>query len=99
MDFVVYAKDHQDAGALDRRLAAREAHIKCIDELRTSGHASYGAALLDDSGKMIGSVILCNFESRAELDKWLAVEPYITGKVWDTVEVHVCKLGPSFVKA
>ena len=46
---------------------------------------------------MNGSILICDFESRAELDQWLKEEPYMTGKVWQTVEVKRCQVGPSFV--
>ena len=98
MQFLIQARDHTDPEALSRRLAVREDHIKTIDELKARGHMHMGAALVDDDGKMIGSVIICEFNDRAELDAWLAVEPYVTGKVWEKIEVSLCKVGPSFVK-
>ena len=98
MQYLIQALDHTDPEALSRRLAVREAHINTINELKAQGHMHMGAALLDDDGKMIGSVIICEFNDRAELDAWLAVEPYVTGKVWEKIEVCPCKVGPSFVK-
>ncbi len=46
------------------------------------------AAILDDDERMIGSMIVCDFPSRGELDRWLEVEPYIKGNVWEKVRVH-----------
>lgn len=97
MQFLVLGYDGSDAQALERRLAVRDAHIALGDKMRDAGKMLYGAAILDDSGKMIGSVLICEFPSRAELDEWLKVEPYVTGKVWQKIEVQNCKVGPSFV--
>jgi|AGTN01.2.fsa_nt_gi Uncharacterized protein conserved in bacteria len=96
MQFLVLGYDGTDKQALERRMAAREAHIAGCDELHKSGKMLYGAAILDDDGKMIGSAIICDFEDRKELDGWLNEEAYVTGKVWEKIEIKPCKVGPSF---
>ena len=45
------------------------------------GHFLMGSALLNDNGDMCGSVMIVDYPSRAELDTWLKVEPYIIGNV------------------
>ncbi len=96
MQFLVIGYDGTDEKALERRLAVRAAHIALGDKLRDAGKMLYGAAILDDSEKMIGSILVCQFESRQELDQWLKEEPYVTGQVWQEIEVKPCKVGPSF---
>ena len=96
MQFLVLGYDGTDEEALNRRLAVREAHIKLGDELRDSGNLLYGVAMLSDEGMMKGSMLVADFPNRAALDAWLAEEPYVTGKVWEKVEVIPCKVGPSF---
>ena len=96
MQFLILGYDGIDPQAIDRRLAVRDAHIALGDKLRDSGNLLYGVAMLTDEGKMCGSVLVAEFESRIALDQWLAIEPYITGKVWERVEVVPCKVGPSF---
>lgn len=98
MQFIVIAHDGTDEEALQRRLAVREAHIALGDNMVASGHQLYGVALLNDAGRMIGSVIVCEFSSREELDAWLVREPYVTGDVWKHIEVIPCRVGPSFLK-
>lgn len=71
MQFMLIAYDGTDEGALDRRLAAREAHIALGDELVAEGHMLFGTAILDDKDRMIGSMIVLEYPSRAELDAWL----------------------------
>jgi len=96
MQFVVIGYDENDDQALDRRLAARDAHLALSDEAVQTGEQILGAALLNDDDNMCGSVMVVDFPSRDELDAWLENEPYIKGKVWEKVKVYPCKIGPSF---
>lgn len=98
MQFLVLGYDGKDEEAINRRLAAREAHITLGDKMRDAGKMLYGAAILDDNEKMIGSILICNFGSRQKLDEWLKIEPYVTGNVWQRIEVQQCKIGPSFIE-
>jgi uncharacterized protein YciI len=88
MQFVVTAFDGTDEGALARRQAAREAHLKLAEGLTREGRILMGGAILDDAGRMIGSTLIVDFPSRAALDAWLKTDPYTTGGVWKTVEVR-----------
>lgn len=54
----------------------------------------YGGALLDDAGKMIGSVIVVDYPSREELDNWLKVEPYVVGDVWQRIDIKPYRVAP-----
>jgi uncharacterized protein YciI len=96
--FIVIGRDGTDEGALERRMATREAHLAVIAESVANGNQLMGAATMDESGKMNGSVMVMNFDSREELDAWLKREPYVTGKVWDNVEVIPCKVPEIFTK-
>ena len=96
MQFLVVGLAGTDEKALERRMAVREDHLALGDRMRDAGKMLYGAAILDDAEKMIGSVLICDFQSREELDDWLKIEPYVTGKVWQNIEVKRCKVGPSF---
>lgn len=96
--FVVIAYDYKDAGALERRMAARAEHIAKCDTAVERGEQIFGAALKNDAGQMCGSVMVFNVPDRATLDAWMASEPYVTGKVWEKIEVMECGIGPSFLK-
>jgi len=98
VEFVVTAHDHRDAGALDRRTAVRPQHLEVVGELVKKGHIYCAAALLDDAQRMVGSIFICDFPSREELDAWVQNDPYVTGNVWDTIEVTPCAVGPFFKK-
>jgi uncharacterized protein YciI len=96
MQFLVLAHDGDDSDALARRLAVREAHLALGNKLRDEGKMLYGAAILDETSKMVGSVLICDFASRQDLDHWLEEEPYVTGQVWKNIEVRECRVGPTF---
>lgn len=98
MEFLVIAYDGKDDHAIDRRLAARSAHLELVNQFVADGTFLYGTAILDDSDKMIGTSLVCDFPSRAQLDAWLDVEPYVTGKVWQRIEVTRCKSGTAFAR-
>ena len=96
MQFLILAYDGNDDKALDRRLAARPAHISGIEKMKAEKKALYGAAILDENEKMIGSVMIVDFKTRTELDAWLKVEPYVTHGVWQKIEVFPCKVPALF---
>ncbi len=96
MQFIILAYDAEDDQAQERRIAAREAHIKNISDHKAKGNMIMGAALLDDDGKMIGSSITVDFPDEAALEAWLEDEPYVTGDVWEEINVLPCQVAPSF---
>ena len=98
MQFLVTAFDGTDSEALNRRLAVRSAHVELGNKYRDQGKHLYAAAILNDSEQMIGSVMIVDFKDRTELDSWLSEEPYVTGKVWEKIDIKPCKVGPSFTK-
>lgn len=92
MQFMVTAYDGKDDGALNRRMSVREAHIEGANQLKDSGHLIAGGAILDEAEQMIGSTMYVEFDSKAELDQWLANDPYVTGKVWQDINVLPIRL-------
>lgn len=99
MQFIVFGYDGADEGALARRMAVREAHLKLFREMHAKGVFLFGSALLAEDGKMVGSMIVCDFASRTELEEnWLNTEPYIQGNVWQKIEVHRAQVPPFLVE-
>ncbi len=86
--FVLIAYDGTDADALPRRMAARPAHLENVRQLKAKGQFTEGGAILNEAGQMIGSVMIVAFASRGELDAWLSNDPYVTGKVWERIQVQ-----------
>ena len=97
MQFMVLGYDGTDPEAPQRRLAVRPRHLEISAHLKAQGRQLYGAALLDDAGEMVGSLMVYDFPSRADLDAALEAEPYITGKVWQRVEIQPCRVAPAFL--
>ena len=98
MHFIITGRDGSDAGALERRMKVREEHMRGVEEMVKQKKLLYAAAMLNDAGTMIGSTMIVDFESREALDLYLATEPYVTGKVWETIDVTPCKIPPVFLK-
>lgn len=94
MQFLVTAYDYTDSDALNRRLANREAHLSALAPLVHSGNFLSGGAILNAEGKMIGSTVHMAFDTREQLDEWLASDPYTVGRVWDKVEINEVILFP-----
>jgi len=92
MQFLVIGKDGTDKKAKERRLAARHTHLALGDDMEKSGNRWYGCVMLDDKGKMIGSMAVMDFPSKKDLNEWLKREPYVVGNVWKTVEVYKCNV-------
>ena len=85
MQFIVRAYDGE--GMLAKRMEVRPRHLEGMNRL--GKHIVCAGGLLDEEGKMKGSVLVVEFADRAELDAYLASEPYITEKVWEKVIVEV----------
>lgn len=98
MQYIITSYDGTDEKAIDRRLMAREEHLKSVERRVKEGQHLYGAAILDDNGKMIGSMMVVAYPSREELDNWLKVEPYVVANVWQKVEIKPCKVAPIFME-
>ena len=92
LQFVVIAEDGTDPEALDRRMAVRPDHLKGAKRLKEENHFILGGAMLDKEGKMNGSVMVVQFESEEGLKEWLNSEPYITGSVWQRIQVRPFKV-------
>jgi len=98
MQFLVMAYDGTDDKAPERRMSVREAHLAGIVKMKEEGKAIYGVAILNDREQMIGSVLVVDYPTRADVDAWLKTEPYVVGDVWRKIEVLPARVPPMFVK-
>jgi len=89
---MITAYDGTDENALERRMSVREAHIEGAKVLKEAGNMIAGGAILDEAEQMIGSTVYVDFDSREELDQWLANDPYVTGNVWQDITVLPIRL-------
>jgi uncharacterized protein len=97
MHFLLIAYDGTDDQAPARRQLVRERHLASIEALKKEGKALYGAALLNEKQEMAGSVVIYQFPTREEFDAYLEEEPYVTGNVWQRIEVRPCRVPPVFL--
>ena len=84
MQFLINAYDGENM--LEKRMEVRPRHLENIDRL--GKHVVFAGGRLNEEGKPVGSVMVMEFDSRAELDEYLKTEPYIEAKVWDRVDVE-----------
>ena len=84
MQYMIKALDGKDK--LAKRMEVRPRHLAGMEKL--GDHIICAGGLLDDEGKMKGSVLILDFPSRADLDAYLAAEPYIVEQVWEKIEVE-----------
>ena len=92
MQFLLIAYDGTDPEAPERRLNVREEHLGKIAVLKKNGECLFGGAILDEAGKMIGSMIVYEFPDRQSLDEKLKEELYITEGVWEKIDIHPFRL-------
>ncbi len=92
MQFLLVAYDGTDPGALERRMKVRQEHLEKIALLKKTGELVFGGAILDNDGRMIGSMVVYEFPDREALENRLREEPYITGGVWQKIEIHPYRL-------
>lgn len=85
MKFIITA--HDGKGMLEKRLEVRPRHLDGMNKLGKQVICAGG--LLDEEGKMKGSVLVAEFPDRAALDTYLANEPYVVEGVWQKIDVEV----------
>ena len=85
MQFLVKAYDGE--GMLEKRMEVRPRHLEGMGKM--SDHIICAGGLLDEEGKMKGSALVLEFDSRGELDDYIANEPYVIEKVWEKIEIDV----------
>lgn len=85
--YIITAWDGTDDQALDRRMKARPAHFEGAAQLKASGNFILGGAMLDNEGKMIGSTMVLQFETKEQLQAWIDSEPYISNNVWEKIDI------------
>lgn len=92
MQFIIIAHDGTDAKAEERRMKARPLHLEKMKEIKKSGNFVCGGAILDENEKMVGSMVVCEFPGWDEMEAWLETDPYVTGGVWQDIEVKVFRM-------
>lgn len=84
MQFIIKAYDGKEM--LEKRMAVRPRHLEGM--ARLGEHVICAGGLLDEAGKMKGSVLIMDFADRNALDTYLSSEPYVQEHVWEKIEVE-----------
>jgi uncharacterized protein len=85
------------ANSLEKRLAARPAHIERLQQLKAEGRVvlagPHPAIDSNDPGEagFSGSLIVAEFDSPAAAQAWADADPYIAAGVYDKVIVKPFK--------
>jgi len=91
MQFIITAYDGKDGEAGLRRKNAREQHLAGVKKRTKERKHLFGAAILDEDKQMIGSVLIVDYPSKEILmSEWLRDEPYVTGNVWESIDIQPC---------
>lgn len=95
MFYAIIAED--TANSLEKRLAARPAHIERLNKLRDEGHlllaGPHPAIDSEDPGEagFSGSLIVAEFATLEEAREWAAADPYREAGVYQNVTVKPFK--------
>jgi uncharacterized protein YciI len=92
LQFVITGKDGTGPEALDLRMSVRPLHLDGVRKLKENNNYVVGGATLDKEGKMNGSIMIVQFENEEDLKQWMKNEPYITGDVWQHIDVKPFKV-------
>lgn len=94
MGFVLIGHDGTDAGAADRRAAARAPHLASIRRNAEAGRLLMSGPRLRPDGTAAGSLQFFAVPARADMDAYLADEPFVAQGVWERVEVLPFRIAP-----
>ena len=92
MQFIISAYDGTDRDALARRMSVRPQHLENIAKVTEEGHVICAGGITDSAGKLKGSFLVMDFETREKLDEYLKSEPYVTGNVWQNISIETCNV-------
>jgi len=73
-------------GALDLRMATREAHLAYVRE--TMAMVKLAGPLLDEADAMAGSMFILEAPDRAAVEAFTAADPYATAGLFARVEIR-----------
>lgn len=85
MPFVIHAKDKPGSAAT--RAERRPAHLDHLARHAAKLLAA-GPLLADDGSSVIGSLIVLDMDDRAEVDAFIADDPYTQAGLFESVAVH-----------
>lgn len=91
MLYIVLAHDGTDPEAPARRQRVRERHLEAAAPAVASGMLQLGGAILDADGGMIGSMLMVEAESEADVRAFVERDVYTREGVWRSVSIYPFK--------
>lgn len=92
MQYIITAYDAKTPEAPMHRKEVRPRHLENIAKVQQYGRFVCAGGIMNEQGTPAGSFLILDFSSREDLETYLATEPYIVEKVWETVRVEVCSV-------
>lgn len=95
MYYAILAEDAENS--LEKRREARPGHLERLQALKDEGRlllaGPHPAIDTDDPGAagFIGSLVIAEFSSRAEVEAWVADDPYVRAGVYAKVDIKPFK--------
>jgi len=81
---VFLAKDKPNS--LELRLANQENHLKHIEKVKNTGIIHFAGPLLDEEGKMCGSLIIFASEDLQKIKDLVTQDPYVQAGLFASTE-------------
>ncbi len=94
MHFVLFGDDHTDPAAPARRVATRPAHVENLIIWAKAGKLILSGPRMPDDETTTGSLQFFDVADRAEMDAYLAVEPFQQQGVWAQVNILPFRVAP-----
>ena len=92
MQYIVTGNDFTDDEAIQRRLNVRPHHLDFARATKAAGNLISAAAILNEKGDAVGSVMFMQFNTEEELEAWKSNEPYVTQGIWEIVDVKPARV-------
>ncbi|MES2428137.1 MAG: YciI family protein [Bacteroidota bacterium] len=90
--YLITAYDYTDEGTFEKRMQVRPHHLDGVRDMKAKGNYVIGGAMLNEENKMIGSTMILQFENEEQLEAWKQGEPYITQKIWESIDIKPFKV-------
>lgn len=93
MQYMILAYDAKDNSTYERRLENREQHLANAKKRMEDKQLLFISALLDEEEKMIGSLMVVEYESKEKLlNEWIENDPYYVNNVWQEIKITQVKI-------
>ena len=96
MLFLVTAQIGDDDETRARHRGLRPQQFELVRRWAETGVMRFGGAILDQAGAQSGSVAIVEFETRADLDRWMSKHPYVVNGVWKDIDAREVQAAPIF---